>query len=80
MRKRRPSGDGMVRKRKDGCWEGRCAVGRDEKGYPVTRNALAKSRVECAAKLEQLRENLQEPMNDQPKPGILLSDWLNLWY
>ena len=27
MSKRRPSGDGMVRKREDGRWEGRIVVG-----------------------------------------------------
>ena len=80
MAKRRPSGDGMVRKREDGRWEGRYVISRDEKGFPVTRNVLAKTRAECAAKLEQLRESLQEPVNNQPKPGVLLRDWLNLWY
>ena len=31
MGKRRPSGDGMVRKREDGRWEGRIVVGHKEK-------------------------------------------------
>lgn len=31
MGKRRPSGDGMVRKRDDGRWEGRIVIG--HKGY-----------------------------------------------
>ena len=32
MAKRRPSGDGMVRKRKDGRWEGRIVVGHKSNG------------------------------------------------
>ena len=32
MAKRRPSGDGMVRKREDGRWEGRIVIGHKEKG------------------------------------------------
>ena len=32
MAKRRPSGDGMVRKRDDGRWEGRIVVGHKENG------------------------------------------------
>ena len=32
MAKRRPSGDGMVRKREDGRWEGRIVVGHKENG------------------------------------------------
>ena len=35
MAKRRPSGDGMVRKREDGRWEGRIVVGHKENGDPI---------------------------------------------
>ena len=34
MAKRRPSGDGMVRKRDDGRWEGRIVVGHKKNGPP----------------------------------------------
>ena len=34
MAKRRPSGDGMVRKREDGRWEGRIVVGHKETVTP----------------------------------------------
>ena len=61
MAKRRPSGDGMVLKREDGRWEGRYVVGRDEKSFPITKNVLAKTKAECAAKLEQLRKTLEIP-------------------
>lgn len=80
MAKRGKRGDGSVHLRKDGRWEGRYVVGRDEKGFPITKNVLAKTKAECAAKLDQLQESLQEPVPDQPKPGILLGDWLNVWY
>ena len=35
MAKRRPSGDGMVRKREDGRWEGRIVVGHKQNGEPI---------------------------------------------
>ena len=35
MAKRRPSGDGMVRKRDDGRWEGRIVIGHKENGEPL---------------------------------------------
>ena len=35
MSKRRPSGDGMVRKREDGRWEGRIVTGHKENGDPI---------------------------------------------
>ena len=40
MSKRRPSGDGMVRKREDGRWEGRIVVGHKENGEPIFRYVL----------------------------------------
>ena len=80
MAKRRKRGDGGVSLRKDGRWEGRAVIGYDEKGLPVTKNVLAKTKSECVAKLKALRDSLNAPAPGQPKPGILLSDWLDLWY
>ena len=80
MAKRRTRGDGSRHLRKDGRGEGRYVVGYDDKGLPMTKNVLAKTKAECAAKLAQLRDTLKEPAPDQHKPGILLTDWLDLWY
>ena len=80
MAARRKRGDGSLHLRKDGRWEGRYVVGYDDKGLPVTKNVLAKTKPECAAKLAQLRESLKAPAPEQPRPGILLGDWLSLWY
>ena len=51
MAKRRPSGDGMVRKRGDGRWEGRIVVGHKENGEPIFRYVLAKTQKELLASL-----------------------------
>ena len=80
MAKRRKRGDGGVSLRKDGRWEGRVVVGYDDKGLPVTKNILAKTKSDCIAKLKALRDSIQAPAPEQPKPGILLGDWLDLWY
>ena len=80
MARRRKRGDGGVSLRKDGRWEGRVVVGYDGKGLPVTKNVLAKTKSECIAKLKALKESINPPTPDQPKPGILLRDWLDLWY
>ena len=58
MGKRRKKGEGSVRQRKDGRWEGRVVVGYDEKGLPRTKNVLAKTKRECQEKLKQLRETV----------------------
>ena len=40
MAKRRPSGDGMVRKRDDGRWEGRIVVGHKDNGDSIFRGVV----------------------------------------
>lgn len=80
MAKRRKRGDGGISLRKDGRWEGRYVVGYDGKGLPVTKNVLAKTKSKCVAKLKALADSTKAPAPDQPKPGILLGDWLDLWY
>ena len=53
MAKRRPSGDGMVRKREDGRWEGRYTAGRaPETGRVIYKNVLGKTQAEAKAKLK----------------------------
>ncbi len=42
MAKRRPSGDGMVRKREDGRWEGRIVVGHKKNGTPIFQHKRKK--------------------------------------
>ncbi len=80
MAKRRKRGDGGISLRKDDRWEGRVVIGYDDKGLPVTRNVLARTKSECIAKLKGLADSIKAPAPDQPKPGILLGDWLDLWY
>lgn len=58
MAKRRKSGEGTIRKRSDGRWEGRVVVGYDDKGLPKTKNVTAKTKTECIGKLEMLKAKL----------------------
>ena len=46
----------------------------------MTKNVLAKTKTECVAKLERLRESIKAPAPEPPKAGILLGNWLDLWY
>lgn len=50
MPKRRKRGDGGISLRKDGRWEGRMVIGYDDKGLPVTKNVLAKTKSESLQK------------------------------
>ena len=47
MAKRRANGEGNIRKRKDGRWEGRYTAGRDpDTGKPIYKNVLGKTQAE----------------------------------
>ena len=54
MAKRRPSGDGMVRKREDGRWEGRIVIGHKEDGSSIFKSVFAKTQKDLLPKLLQL--------------------------
>ena len=45
MAKRRPSGDGMVRKRDDGRWEGRIVIGHKKNGDPIFHHDYANTQM-----------------------------------
>lgn len=53
MGKRRPSGDGMVRKRPDGRWEGRIVVGHKADGSSIFRYLYADTQKELTTKLRK---------------------------
>ncbi len=59
MAKRRPSGDGMVRKRDDGRWEGRIVMGHKENGDSIFCYVYAPTQKELSAKLRQHIDNYQ---------------------
>ena len=79
MAKKRKYGSGTVRKRSDGRWEARVVVGYDESGNPKTKNVLAKTKAECLAKLEELKEKYAPPVT-RCKPDMPFGDWMDFWY
>ena len=78
MAKRRPSGDGMVRKRDDGRWEGRIVVGHKESGDPIFRYVYADTQKELTAKLRQKIEAYRG-VDLTEQSGMTLSEWLDQW-
>ena len=80
MAKRRKKGEGSVRQRKDGRWEGRVVIGYDEKGLPGTKNVLAKTKRECQEKLKQLRETVTGSKTEKVRPEMSFGEWLDFWY
>ena len=78
-RKRKP-GEGTVRQRKDGRWEGRVVIGYDDNGYPKTKSVMAKAKKECIEKLEKLKAELGGIKSDKVKPDMRFGDWIEYWY
>ena len=60
MAKRRPAGDGLVRKRSDGRWEGRIVVGHKEDGKPIFHSVFAKTQKELVDKLHSNIETFRD--------------------
>jgi len=78
MGKRRPSGDGMVRKREDGRWEGRIVVGHKQNGDSIFRYVYANNQKELTAKLRQNIDAYQGAgLTEQSK--MTLAEWLDQW-
>lgn len=78
MAKRRPDGDGLVRKRKDGRWEGRIVVGHKEDGKPIFRSVFAKTQKELMDKLHTNIETFRDvELNENTI--LTLGQWLDKW-
>ena len=80
MAKRRASGEGNIRKRKDGRWEGRYTAGYDPvTGKRIIKNVLGKTQAEVKAKLKAAIANSQQL--DVSKAGsYTVESWIRLWY
>ena len=79
MPKRRANGEGNIRKRKDGRWEGRYTAGYDAHGKAITKNVLGKTQAEVKDKLRTAIEDNKKL--DPVKAGsYTLEQWLKLWY
>ena len=78
MAKRRPSGDGMIRKREDGRWEGRIVVGHKQNGEPIFRYVLAKTQKELLDKLHRDLEAFQDVELTEDS-RMTLGEWLDRW-
>ena len=78
MTKRRPAGDGMVRKREDGRWEGRIVIGHKENGEPLFRHVYAKTQ---KALLDKLHQNIEcyRDVELTEDSRMTLGEWLDRW-
>ena len=80
MAKRRASGEGNIRKRKDGRWEGRYTAGHDPKtGKAISKNVLGKTQAEVKEKLKRAIADAQKL--DFSRAGkYTVGQWMDIWF
>ena len=80
MAKRRSNGEGNIRKRKDGRWEGRYTAGHDpETGKQIFKNVLGKTQAEVKEKLKRALEECKKI--DITRTGkYTVESWMDEWF
>ena len=78
MARKRPDGDGLVRKRKDGRWEGHIVIGHKKDGTPIYKSVIAKTQKELMPKLHGAIDCYRDA--DLSEQGnMTLSEWIEKW-
>ena len=76
MGRKRKNGEGTVRLRKDGRWEGQVVIGYDNKGLPKTKNILARTKGECVEKLNALKNSVTPTATVKVRADMLFGEWM----
>ena len=80
MAKKRANGEGNIRKRSDGRWEGRYTAGYNaETGKRIIKNVLGKTQAECKAKLAAAME-ATKGVDVSRADEYTVATWLQSWY
>ena len=80
MAKRRANGEGNIRKRSDGRWEGRYTAGYDPAtGKRIIKNVLGKTQAEVKEKLKQAIEDSQK-VDVARNRALTVGQWVTLWF
>ena len=80
MAKKRANGEGNIRKRKDGRWEGRYTAGYDpETGKRIIKKVLGKTQAEVKEKLAQAQQETAG-LDVGRNGGYTVATWFRSWY
>ena len=80
MAKKRANGEGSIRRKPNGRWEGRYTLGIDPAtGRAIQKSVSAKTRAECKEKLDRaIRDNRGIPMDHNE--DYTVAEWCRLWF
>ncbi len=76
--RRRPQGDGMVRKRDDGRWEGRIVIGHKKNGAPMYKSVFGNTQKSTLKQLHQLID-LYRDVDLTEECRMTLGEWMDKW-
>jgi len=76
--KRRPQGDGTIRKRSDGRWEGRIVIGHKNDGTPMHKSVFGKTQKGTLKQLHQMID-LYRDVDLTEECRMTLGEWLDRW-
>lgn len=79
MAKRRANGEGNIRKRKDGRWEGRYTAGHTPEGKAIYRNVLGRTQAEVVEKLHKAIDETKG-LDVVKARQYTLGQWMRVWY
>ena len=81
MSKKRANGEGNIRKRKNGRWEGRYTAGYDPKtGKRINKNVLGKAQAEVREKPKTAMAECQGLDVSREADEHTVATWLKMWY
>jgi integrase len=77
MSARRGHGEGSIRRRADGRYEGRVDVGRDERGKRIRRSVFGRTKAEVVEKLDGVRGKVRRgvPLVDERQTVAVYLEW-----
>jgi len=75
---KRSNGEGTIRQRKNGLWEGVYTAGKDEKGKLIRRSVYGKTQKEVSQKLTALTNDINTGLYIAPD-RITTGEWFDLW-
>ena len=79
VQRRRAAGEGSIRLRSDGRWEGRYVAGRDANGKLIRKNVLGKTQAEAKEKLNAALAEAK--VIDVAKADeYTVKSWVQTWY
>ena len=76
--KRRPQGDGTIRKRPDGRWEGRIIIGHKRDGTPMYKSVFGKTQKATLKMLHQMIDTYRD-VDLTEDSRMTLGKWLDKW-